>query len=62
GRKGALLWAVSASDGKKLNEYKLGALPVWDGMATAYGRLYLSLKNGRVQCFAPAQNITSSKP
>ena len=39
GRKGALLWAVSASDGKKLNEYKLEALPVWDGMATAYGRL-----------------------
>ncbi len=61
GRKGALLWAVSASDGKKIREYKLGALPVWDGMATAYGRLYLSLKNGRVQCFGSAQNIASSK-
>jgi len=52
GRKGARLWAVSASDGKRLAEYDLDALPVWDGMAAANRRLYLSTKDGRVLCFA----------
>jgi hypothetical protein len=51
GRKGATLWAVSASDGKKLAEYKLDTPPAWDGMAAAEGRLYLSTSNGRVLCF-----------
>ncbi len=51
GKKGASLHVVSASDGKKLAEYKLETVPVFDGMAVADGRLYLSMKNGRVQCF-----------
>ena len=51
GQMGALLWAVSASDGSKLAEYRLESLPVWDGMAVANGRLYLAMKNGNVQCF-----------
>ena len=50
GQKGALLRVVSASDGKKLAEYKLESVPVWDSMAAANGRLYLSMKNGRVLC------------
>jgi len=51
GRQGAVLYAVSASDGEKLAEYKLDSLPVWDGMAAANGRLYLATKNGKVLCF-----------
>jgi len=51
GRKGASLWAVSASDGKKLAEYNLESPPVWDGMAAARGRLYLTTENGRLLCF-----------
>ena len=31
-RKGALLWVISASDGKKLAKYELGSISVWDGM------------------------------
>jgi hypothetical protein len=50
GQNGALLWAVSTADGNKISEYNLESLPVWDGMAAANGRLYLSLKNGKVQC------------
>jgi len=50
GRKGTLLWAVSASDGKKLTEYRLASVPVWDGMAAANGRLYIAMKNGQVLC------------
>ena len=52
GRKGALLWAVSADDGKTLSELKLDALPAYDGLAAAPGRLYLSTKDGKVTCFA----------
>lgn len=52
GRQGALLWAVAADDGSKLAEYKLDALPVWDGMATANGKLFLALKNGKVLCWS----------
>ncbi len=51
GRKGALLRAVSASDGKKLSEYNLESPPVWDGMAAANGRLYVAMKNGKILCF-----------
>jgi hypothetical protein len=51
GRKGARLWVVSAGDGKKLAEYYLDSPPVFDGMAIIDGRLYLSLKNGKVLCF-----------
>jgi outer membrane protein assembly factor BamB len=51
GRKGALLWVVSASDGKKLAEYNLESPPVWDGMAAANGRLYLATNDGKVLCF-----------
>ncbi len=50
GRRGAMLWAVSAADGKKLAEVKLDAPPVFDGMAAAGGRLYISLENGRLIC------------
>ena len=51
GQSGAVLWAVSASDGKKLAEYQLDSLPVFDGMAAANGRLYLATKDGKVICF-----------
>ncbi len=51
GKKGATLWAVSAEDGKRLCEVKLDANPVWDGLAAAGGRLYLSTTDGKVRCF-----------
>ncbi|HUT91459.1 MAG TPA: LamG-like jellyroll fold domain-containing protein [Thermoguttaceae bacterium] len=52
GKQGALLWAVSAADGAKRAEHKLDAPPVFDGLAAACGRLYLSTQDGTVQCFA----------
>jgi len=50
GKEGALLWAVSADDGKKLAEYQLESLPVFDGMAAVNGRLYISTRSGQVLC------------
>ncbi|MHC4520296.1 MAG: PQQ-binding-like beta-propeller repeat protein, partial [Planctomycetota bacterium] len=50
GRQGGILAAFAAADGKKLAEYKLPAPPVWDGMAAAHERLYLSSTNGQILC------------
>ena len=50
-RSSAMLWVLSASDGRKLAEYKLKSSPVFDGMIAAEGRLYISTKDGRVICF-----------
>ena len=50
GKRGALLWAISAADGKRLSELKLDAVPVWDGMAAANGRLLLALQDGSLCC------------
>jgi outer membrane protein assembly factor BamB len=52
GKEGGLLWAVSAKDGKRLAQYKLDALPVWDGMIASGGRLYLTTMNGEVACLS----------
>ena len=51
GRKGGVLAAFAAADGKKLFECRLDAPPVWDGMAAVTGRLYIALMNGQVVCF-----------
>jgi hypothetical protein len=51
GRDGASLWVGSADGGSKLAEYRLDALPVWDGMAAIEGRLFLATKNGDVRCW-----------
>jgi len=50
GKKGSLLWALSAEDGKRLAEYEVDTLPVFDSMAAANGRLYYATADGRVVC------------
>ena len=50
GRRGGRLWAVSARDGSKLAEYQLDTPPVYDGMAAAQGRLFVSAKAGSLIC------------
>jgi len=50
GRRGGLLSALSAADGKELSKYELDAPPVWNGMAAANGRLYISTRDGRLLC------------
>ena len=56
GKEGALLWAVSARDGKKLGELKLDSLPVWDGMIASGGKLFLTTMNGEVACLSGTDN------
>ena len=50
-RPGGKLWALSATDGKRLGEYALAAAPAADGLAATRGRLFLSTHDGRVLCF-----------
>jgi hypothetical protein len=54
GRSGRLL-AVSADNGETLAGYDLKHSPVFDGMAAANGRLYLSCVEGRIVCMSPSQ-------
>ena len=51
GRRGGVLWAASAVDGSKLAEYTLEALPAWDAMAAAYGRLFIVNQDGSMECW-----------
>jgi hypothetical protein len=51
GKQGGLLRAVSAENGEKLVEYRLDDVPVFDGMSAAGGRLFVSLRNGRLACY-----------
>jgi len=55
GSLGGHLLAVSTSDGSAFAEYQLDAPPVWDGIALANGRLYVSLADGTVQCMGQSQ-------
>jgi len=48
---GGMLRSYSLDDGKKLGELRFGDAPVFDGLAAAGGRLYVSTEKGRVYCF-----------
>jgi len=52
GRMGGVLWAGSVSTGEKLAQYKLDTPPVWDGLAAANGRVFISLLDGTVVCMS----------
>jgi len=50
-----VLGAFSTEDGRLVARYELESCPVFDGMAAAGGRLYLSTLSGEVICFGPAE-------
>ena len=45
---------ASANTGQKQAEHKIAAVPVWDGLIAAEGKLFVSLMNGSVVCFGHA--------
>ncbi|MHC4166135.1 MAG: outer membrane protein assembly factor BamB family protein [Planctomycetota bacterium] len=51
GKHGAVLRAVDTSNGETVAGYELDAVPVFDGMICAGGRLYAALADGNVVCF-----------
>jgi hypothetical protein len=50
GKGAAMLLSISATDGKKLGELKLDAAPVFDGLAAADGKLFITTMDGHVIC------------
>jgi len=46
----AVMMVFNVEDGRTLDRSALPAQPVFDGMAAAYGRLYLALTDGTVVC------------
>ncbi|UCF14413.1 MAG: PQQ-binding-like beta-propeller repeat protein [Phycisphaerales bacterium] len=48
--RGAALIALSADDGAELGRCSLDSVPVFDGMAAAYGRLHISMRSGSLVC------------
>ena len=55
GKRGAKLWAVAVDNGNQSTGIDLASPPVWDGMAVAQGRLYVSSLDGVVRCFGKAK-------
>jgi hypothetical protein len=54
GRKGGLLWTVSADSGQELAEVQhLPSPPVFDGLIAAQGELFISTTDNRVVCLGP---------
>ena len=47
----ASLALVRTSDGRTIGQVEVPP-PAWDGLAAAYGRLFLSTQDGRVVCLA----------
>jgi len=67
GRRGSLLWALSAPDGRRLAAWHLDSAPVFDGLVAAGSRLFLATIDGKVICLSgegaplnPAQDAKSS--
>jgi outer membrane protein assembly factor BamB len=52
GKDGSIMWAVDTKTGKKLAEYKLEFMPVFDGMAAANGKIFMSTMDGDVICYS----------
>ncbi len=50
GKGAGVLHVISATDGATAGKYKLDSPAVWDGMAAANGRLYISTTDGKVVC------------
>jgi len=51
GRRGAVLLAVSATDGATQAQYTLDTLPAWDGLAAAGGKLFIVNQDGSIECW-----------
>ena len=52
GRRGAQLVVLDAATGRQMSQLQLESPPIWDGMAAAHGRLYLSTATGTLVCLA----------
>jgi len=52
GKKGTRLLVDSRTDGKVMQELTLASVPIFDGMASANGKLFISCADGSLICLA----------
>jgi outer membrane protein assembly factor BamB len=57
GDLGGRLWVVAAADGRPLARYSLASPPVFDGLAAAQGRVYLTALDGTVSCLGSGEEV-----
>jgi hypothetical protein len=55
GKPAGALSIFSIADGRRLAEFPLDSPPAYDGLAVANGRLFLSLEDGSMMCFAKGE-------
>ena len=55
GRHGGFVRAVNSETGEQVSQIKIESIPVFDGMAVANGKLYISLVDGQVTCLEKKQ-------
>jgi len=55
GQEGIALQVLDKATGKLRQELPLPAMPAFDGLITAFGRVYLSLRDGSVVCFGASR-------
>jgi hypothetical protein len=51
GNRGAKMWAVNVETGEQSTGLDLTAPPVWDGIISANGQIFISTVDGKLQCF-----------
>lgn len=62
GKRGSQLLAISATDGQPAATYQLGSMPTFDGMAAAYGCLFLSTVDGKLICLGSQGEALQAAP
>jgi outer membrane protein assembly factor BamB len=55
GRQGGVLWTIDGASGQPSGELELPAPPVWDGMAAADGKCFITLKDGTVMALGESE-------
>ena len=50
GSKGGVIRLMNTADGSQTAQIQLDTRPVFDGMSAAHGKLFIALKDGRLQC------------
>ncbi len=62
GRRGGVLEVYDADTGTRLANHSLSSVPIFDGMAAAGGKLFMSHRNGTIECLGAGQAITGRSP
>ncbi|MCA8997398.1 MAG: PQQ-binding-like beta-propeller repeat protein, partial [Planctomycetaceae bacterium] len=52
GHEGAWILSVDSDTGETSGKLKIDALPVWDGLAAANKKLFLTTLDGKIRCYA----------